>query len=185
MNIKIRLSILAAALAASASALATTIDPSNYDYSMSISPAAGRIATTLSNFPLLVRLSSTRQPWFNPADCGTGGADLRFALADGTLLVHEIDTWNPSGESFVWVNVPSLSPVTEIKVYWGVKNASLAPAVNAADTWPDYVAVYHLGEGDKIAYDSSANGYSAWKFPQGGRLREHPRPVCDRRDESP
>ena len=161
MNIKIRLSILAAALAASASALATTIDPSNYDYSMSISPAAGRIATTLSNFPLLVRLSSTRQPWFNPADCGTGGADLRFALADGTLLVHEIDTWNPSGESFVWVNVPSLSPVTEIKVYWGVKNASLAPAVNAADTWPDYVAVYHLGEGDKIAYDSSANGYSA------------------------
>ena len=161
MNIKIRLSILAAALAASASALATTIDPSNYDYSMSISPAAGRIATTLSNFPLLVRLSSTRQPWFNPADCGTGGADLRFALADGTLLAHEIDTWNPSGESFVWVNVPSLSPVTEIKVYWGVKNASLAPAVNAADTWPDYVAVYHLGEGDKIAYDSSANGYSA------------------------
>lgn len=161
MNIKIRLSILAAALAASASALATTIDPSNYDYSMTISPAAGRIATTLSNFPLLVRLSSTRQPWFDPADCGTGGADLRFALADGTLLAHEIDTWNPSGESFVWVNVPSLTPVTEIKVYWGVKNASLAPAVNAADTWPDYVAVYHLGEGDKIAYDSSANGYDA------------------------
>ena len=162
MNIKIRLPILAAALAVIlAPAHATTIDPSNYDYSMSISPAAGRIATTLSNFPLLVRLSSTRQPWFNPADCGTGGADLRFALADGTLLVHEIDTWNPSGESFVWVNVPSLSPVTEIKVYWGVKNASLAPAVNAADTWPDYVAVYHLGEGDKIAYDSSANGYSA------------------------
>ncbi len=162
MNIKIRLSILAAALAVIlAPAHATTIDPSNYDYSMSISPAAGRIATTLSNFPLLVRLSSTRQPWFNPADCGTGGADLRFALADGTLLAHEIDTWNPSGESFVWVNVPSLSPVTEIKVYWGVKNASLAPAVNAADTWPDYVAVYHLGEGDVTAYDSSGNNYTA------------------------
>ena len=162
MNIKIRLSILAAALAVIlAPAHATTIDPSNYNYSMTISPAAGRIATTLSNFPLLVRLSSTRQPWFDPADCGTGGADLRFTLADGTPLAHEIDTWNPSGESFVWVNVPSLSPVTEIKVYWGVKNASLAPAVNAADTWPDYVAVYHLGEGDKYAYDSSANGYTA------------------------
>lgn len=161
MNIKIRLLVLAAALAASASALATTIDPSNYDYSMTISPAPGKVTTTLSNFPLLVRLSSTRQPWFDPADCGTGGADLRFALADGTLLAHEIDTWNPSGESFVWVNVPSLSPVTEIKVYWGVKNASLAPAVNAADTWPDYVAVYHLGEGDVTAYDSSGNNYTA------------------------
>lgn len=162
MNIKIRLSILAAALAVIlAPAHATTIDPSNYEYEMSISPAAGRITTTLSNFPLLVRLSSTRQPWFDPADCGTGGADLRFALADGTLLAHEIDTWNPSGESFVWVNVPSLSSVTEIKAYWGVKNASLAPAVNAADTWPDYVAVYHLGEGDVTAYDSSGNGYTA------------------------
>lgn len=162
MNIKIRLSILAAALAVIlAPAHATTIDPSNYEYSMTISPAAGRITTTLSNFPLLVRLSSTRQPWFDPADCGTGGADLRFALADGTLLSHEIDTWNPSGESFVWVNVPSLSPVTEIKVYWGVKNSSLAPAVNAADAWPDFVAVYHLGEGNATALDSSGNGYTA------------------------
>ena len=158
------LSVVAAAFVvgfAAISSYGATIDPANYDYSMTISPAPGKVTTTLSNFPLLVRLSSTRLSWFNPADCGTGGADLRFALADGTLLSHEIDTWNPSGESFVWVNVPSLSADTEIKVYWGVKNASLAPAVNAADAWPDYVAVYHLGEGDKIAYDSSANGYSA------------------------
>ena len=162
MNIKIRLSILAAALAVIlAPAHATTIDPSNYEYEMSISPAAGRITTTLSNFPLLVRLSSTRQPWFDPADCGTNGADLRFALADGTLLSHEIDTWNPSGESFVWVNVPSLAADTEIKVYWGVKDSSLAPAVNAADAWPDFVAVYHLGEGNATALDSSGNGYTA------------------------
>lgn len=158
------LSVVAAAFVAGFAAILSygaTIDPSNYDYSMTISPVPGKVTTTLSNFPLLVRLSSTRLSWFNPADCGTGGADLRFTLADGTLLSHEIDTWNPSGESFVWVNVPSLSADTEIKVYWGVKNASLAPAVNAADTWPDYVAVYHLGEGDVTAYDSSGNGYTA------------------------
>ena len=119
MNKNTRPSILAAALAASASALATTIDPSNYDYSMSISPAAGRIATTLSNFPLLVRLSSTRQPWFNPADCGTGGADLRFALADGTLLAPEIDTWNPNGVATVGVKVPTLNASTTITAKYG------------------------------------------------------------------
>ena len=161
MNIKIRLSILAAALAASASALATTIDPSNYDYSMTIRPAAGRVTSTLTGFPLLVRLSAARQPWFNPADCGANGADLRFALADGTLLAHEIDTWSESGESVVWVNLPTLTASTEIKAYWGVKDSSLAPAVTASDTWSDYIAVYHLGEGDKYAYDSSANGYTA------------------------
>ena len=162
MNIKIRLSILAAALAVIlAPAHATTIDPSNYDHSMTIRPSSGKVTTTLSKFPLLVRLSATRQPWFNPADCGTNGADLRFALADGTLLSHEIDTWSTVGESAVWVNVPSLSSVTEIKAYWGVKDSTLAPAVTAADAWPDYVAVYHLGEGNATAYDSSGNNYTA------------------------
>ena len=142
-------------------ASATTIAPSNYEHSMTIRPASGKVTSTLTGFPLLVRLSTARQPWFNPLDCGTNGADLRFALADGTLLAHEVDTWSESGESVVWVNVPLLSASTEIKAYWGVKNSSLAPAVTASDTWSDYIAVYHLGEGSNIAYDSSANGYSA------------------------
>ena len=142
-------------------AQATTIDPSNYEHSMTIRPSSGKVTSTLSNFPLLVRLSSIRQPWFNPVECGANGADLRFALADGTLLAHEIDTWSESGESVVWVNLPTLTASTEIKAYWGVKDSSLAPAVTASDTWSDYIAVYHLGEGDKYAYDSSANGYTA------------------------
>ena len=142
-------------------ASATTIDPSNYEHSMTIRPASGKVPSTLTGFPLLVRLSTARQPWFNPLDCGANGADLRFALADGTLLAHEIDTWSESGESVVWVNLPTLTASTEIKAYWGVKDSSLAPAVTASDTWSDYIAVYHLGEGDKYAYDSSANGYTA------------------------
>ena len=152
--------VLSAALGA-ASAWATTIDPSNYNYSMTIAPASGQVTSTLTNFPVLVRLSSARQSGFNPADCGANGADLRFALADGTLLAHEIDTWSLSGESLVWVNVPSLSSSTEIVAYWGVIGSSSAPAVNAADTWPDFVGVWHLGEGAAIVRDSSGNGYDA------------------------
>ena len=152
--------VLSAALGA-ASAWATTIDPSNYNYSMTIAPASGQVTSTLTNFPVLVRLSSARQSGFNPADCGANGADLRFALADGTLLAHEIDTWSLSGESLVWVNVPSLSSSTEIVAYWGVIDSSSAPAVNAADTWPDFVGVWHLGEGAAIVRDSSGNGYDA------------------------
>ena len=152
--------VLSAALGA-ASAWATTIDPSNYNYSMTIAPASGQVTSTLTNFPVLVRLSSARQSGFNPSDCGANGADLRFALADGTLLAHEIDTWSLSGESLVWVNVPSLSSSTEIVAYWGVIDSSSAPAVNAADTWPDFVAVYHLNEGGATVYDSSGNGYTA------------------------
>ena len=146
---------------APAPAPAATIDPANYACSMTITPAAGSVTTTLSNFPLLVRLSAMRQIGFNPADCGTNGADLRFALSDGTLLSHEIDTWSTTGESLVWVNVPAFSSATQIVAYWGVKDASAAPAVTASATWPDFVAVYHLGEGSATARDSSANGYDA------------------------
>ena len=138
-----------------------TIDSSNYNYMMAISPASGKVTETLSNFPILVRLSASRHRNFNPADCGENGADIRFALEDGTVLAHEIDTWNASGESLVWVNVPSLTASTRITAYWGVKDASAAPTVNAADAWPDFVAVYHLGDGGTTAYDSSGNGYTA------------------------
>ena len=155
--------VLSAAVALGAtSSWATTIDPSNYDFFMTISPAAGKVTSTISeNFPLLVRLSAARQLGFDPAKCGVDGEDLRFALADGTLLAHEIDTWNPTGESLVWVNVPSLAADTQVIAYWGVKDPLLAPAVNAADTWPDFIGVWHLGEGAAIVRDSSGNGYDA------------------------
>ena len=133
-------------------------DPSSFDHAMLISPGVGRISSPLTNFPILVRLSTTRQPWFNPADCAANGADLRFTLADGTLLAHEIDTWNAAGESAVWVNVPELTASTVVTAYWGAKNAAFLPLVNPADTWPDFIAVY---EGDATARDSSANGYDA------------------------
>ena len=137
------------------------IDPSNYNYMMTIAPASGMVSGTLSNFPILVRLSAARHRNFNPADCGENGANLRFALEDGTVLAHEIDTWNADGESLVWVNVPSLKGSTLIAAYWGVKDAAAAPTVNPADTWPDFVAVYHLGEGGTTANDSSGNNYTA------------------------
>ena len=50
---------------AATSPSAATIDPSNYECSMTITPAAGSVSTTLSNFPLLVRLSAARQIGFN------------------------------------------------------------------------------------------------------------------------
>lgn len=100
MNAKISLSLITAFLLAAPS-IAATIDRSNYKHNMSIKLTSGKISTTLENFPLLVRLSSARQPYFNPLDCAENGADLRFALPDDTLLAHEIDTWNISGESFI------------------------------------------------------------------------------------
>ena len=158
---KILLSALSAFVLLPLAASAAVIDTSNYDHAMSIKPHSGKVSTTLSNFPLLVRLSTTRQSWFDPADCAAGGADLRFALSDGTLLAHEIDYWNANGESTVWVNVPSLSADTEIIAYWGVKDPTIAPQVTASDAWPDFVGVWHFSEESGVIHDSSGNGYDS------------------------
>ena len=140
---------------------ATVIDGSVFRYQMSIKPASGMVTTTLANFPVLVRLSAEKLENFVPAQCGENGADIRFALADGTLLAHEIDFWNANGESTVWVNVPSLTNGTEIVAYWSLRNGKTAPAVTASGTWPNFVAVYHFSEATGAIGDSSANHYAS------------------------
>ena len=73
-----------------------------------------------------------------------GGGDLRFADADGNILAHEIDTWNTSGESLVWVKVPTLTAATKITAYYG--NDLPCPA-SADSVWDSgYVGVWHLGQ---------------------------------------
>ena len=77
---------------------------------------------TLSDFPLLVRLS-TAISGFDYGDFqGTDGSDLHFEDASGNALAYEVDTWNPQGESLVWVKVPSLTAATEITMRWGSAN---------------------------------------------------------------
>ena len=73
---------------------------------------------TLENFPVLVRLSET-QGGFSYADASDDGSDIRFALADGTLLNSEVSLWDPDGESQVWVSVPALSAGASVYLYWG------------------------------------------------------------------
>ena len=148
-------------LSAFSSAMADTIFDC-YQKAMLITPASGKVTSTLSNFPILVRLSASRQIGFDPADCGENGADLRFVLSDGTLLAHEIDLWNPEGESLVWVCVPSLTASTEMYALFSLKEGVAAPPVRPkGEVWPNFVAVYHFSEEGNIAYDSSVNAYDA------------------------
>ena len=101
-------------------------------------------STALADFPVLVRLSPERNG-FDYAKCRIAkGGDLRFADAEGNLLPHEIDTWNPDGESTVWVKVPSLTKDTAITAYYGNPSPCAASAESVWDS--GYVAVWHLGE---------------------------------------
>ena len=133
-------------------AYADTFDAADYAKSMTIS-FPGYSGAALSGFPVLVKLSSAISG-FDYADFRrTGGDDLRFTDADGNLIPHEIDTWNPNGVSTVWVKVPSLSSATRIKAHYG---CDLPVAVDSSAVWDaDYVGVWHLGEGGLPLRESS------------------------------
>ena len=140
---------------------AETLDPTLFTGHATITFSGYAGGETLTDFPALVKLARDTPKNFHYADCAAGGSDLRFTGADGTVLDHEIDTWDPNGTSLVWVRLPALSGTdTAITAYWGKHGASPLPAVTPANVWTRYVSVWHLntGLGDS---GSDANPLSA------------------------
>jgi hypothetical protein len=116
------------------------------------------ISSTLVDFPIQVEIDSA-----TATQMMANGQDLRFVDADGGLLAHEIDEWNPSGTSYVWVKVPQIdgnSSTDSIWMYYG--NATATDAQDPASVWSsDYNAVYHFSEDPGAigtVADSSAYG---------------------------
>ena len=101
---------------------------------------------TLLNFTLLLVLNSTNFDYDK--------ANIQFYDSSGTSLYFDNDSWNVTGNSHVWVSVPTIaasSNTNYIEMYYGCSNSMPA---RPTDVWSDYKAVYHLND----LIDSSANG---------------------------
>lgn len=108
--------------------------------------ANGTRASNLDGFAVLVKLDSTK---INYSAVATNAVDLRFFDSDDTTaLPYEIEKWDPTGTSFVWVRVPRIdgsSTTDHIWLHYG-DPAATADAQNPTAVWTDAVAVYHLRE---------------------------------------
>jgi hypothetical protein len=111
----------------------------------------------LSLFPVLVKLDSTRIDYGKTQN---SGQDIRFIDLDLTLLSYEIELWNESGESAVWVKVPQIDGGSDqdfIWMYYG--NQSASEGQEPADAWDTaYLGVWHLSESAGPVADSTAVG---------------------------
>lgn len=116
--------------------------------------------TTLENFPLLVRISPERISGFSYGDCASDGSDISFALENGEILPHEIDTWVNDGESLVWVRLPALQG-TETSFYFRWNDSG--PAENIpSNVWAaDYAGVWHMNGANGVTTDSTEHGLHA------------------------
>ena len=101
--------------------------------------------TPITNYTLLVRISTAQLPGFSYERAGDG-SKIAFSDGHGAPLVHEIDTWNTHGESLVWVKVPEAVNGTQVKFYWSLKDGADAPANDPTAVWSDYTGVWHMGK---------------------------------------
>ena len=116
---------------------------------------------TLTDFPLLVRLSESIDGFSYQDFQGSNGSDIRFETADGTGLAYEVDTWNETGESLVWVKVPSLAKGNVLTMRYG----SAAPDANdPTAVWANYVGVWH---GNDLTC-ATGGDYPASPLPETG-----------------
>ena len=152
-------SLLFAAVASVSVAWADVLDTSLFAKKINFTVSGYAGASTLANFPVLVRLSDVSG--FNFADFTTPVDELRFTDAAGNNLNYEIDTWN-SSNALVWVSVSSLfgtasGTTTEIRAYFAPSSTSGLPAVSSNAVWSaaGYYGVWHMNEAN--ATDSSAN----------------------------
>ena len=95
-----------------AAALGAHADPEGFGAKQTITFSGYDGATSLENFPALIRLSSV---YFRQAD----GSDVVVTDADGNILPHEVDSVM-DGKVLVWVRVPSLSGTeTSVTAWFG------------------------------------------------------------------
>ena len=149
-----------------AAAETAAVTPANFAKKVVFTVSGYQGASSLENFPLLVRVSPTLVKDFDYADCGEGGSDsIRFTDSSGKPYAFEIDTWNTSGESVFWVSIPTLSgKATTIIMYYGGTGADEPKGGSAQSVWTSagYIGVWHMTPDavNKIDPESS-HGYNA------------------------
>ena len=132
--------------------------------------------TTLTNFPALVRISEERLIGFSYDRAGSDSSKITFLDGDKNPLPYDVEKWNTSGESLVWVKIPLLPPEgAAITFYWNLKEGRTPPTNTPSEVWADYAVVVHGGSTIVNAVDNgldvkpgSAGTVSG--YPQDGAI---------------
>jgi hypothetical protein len=123
-------------------------------------------ATDLTDFPVLVSLNATTGN-IDYSKTKAGGADIRFVDSGGNALNYEIEKWDTTATSTVWVKVPTLHAGSDTDYIWMYyNNTSASDAQNATGVWDsNYKGVYHLPNGSTLTTNdstsNSANGINS------------------------
>ena len=138
--------------------------------SMDIAVAGYTGTTTLTNFQALVKLCDGKGTFQYSQCAADDGSDIWFTDSDGNVIPHEIDTWDASADSFVWVRLPEVVPVsgglpTSFTMHWGDLSAKRTASENVWKNYDDgkggFAGVWHMGtaSGSENEPDATGNGF--------------------------
>lgn len=137
--------------------LGSTVCDSTWTTRKKITFANGTVLSgNLTNFALLVSLNSFQIDY---AKTLNDGKDIRFVDGDGTALSYEVEKWDESGTSTVWVKIPTLSNSGTDYIYMYYNNPLAIDNQSSSAVWDtSYRAVWHLPNGTTLsAADSTTN----------------------------
>ena len=133
-------------------AVAATYDLTGWDEYITITIDNSFISATLYDFPILVKINSTIA-----AQCDDDGKSIRFINFDGELLHYEIEEWNVTENSTVWVELDTIWHSTDTDFYMYYNNSDSSDAQNIEGTWDaNFICVQHLNETSGTHYDSTS-----------------------------
>ena len=119
---------------------------------------------------VLVKLDSSRIDY---SKAKANGDDLRFIDAgNAAILSYEIESWNPSGISYIWVKVPKIDRQSSndfIHLYYG--NAAAPAGQNRNGVWTrNFVGVWHLHNDLQNSVSASHNGINSNSTDAAGKI---------------
>lgn len=118
----------------------------------------------LTNYQVLITLSTANG--FDYAKANTDGSDLRFTGSDElTEISYWIEDWNTSGDSRIWIKVPSIPAESTDTVYLYYGNSIATTSLSSFDNTmqkleadEDTVGLWHFDDGAGTTLeDSSSN----------------------------
>jgi len=135
---------------------------SEWSGSITITIDSAKVASDLTNFPVLISFPNNASLMGNAKP---DGSDIFFEDETNTKLDHEIEKYdNSTGELIAWVRVPFLlnSTDTDIHLYYG--NPSSPDQSNKTGVWDaNYLTVLHMNN-DPTAAGGNEIQDSSMKF---------------------
>ncbi len=124
----------------------------------------------LENFPVPVRISAARIEGFSYDDLPNGTNDFIFTSTTNQVpYPFEVETWDPTGESIVWVRLPSVSGTnTKFRMSFNLARDYDVPDPTNVWSTANYRGVWHMNDtfdtsttATNRQHDSSGNGFTA------------------------